>query len=561
MKNRTIKQQLLVLSGIMLTVQITLAGIGYYSLTAINHKLNSVFTTRLPGINYLVQADRDYQQMLVAERSLLLEGLSDKEIKSQMKEYLKNKGQVLERFNKYKTLNKTPDELKIVNEFENRFKKWDKEAEEDFLFSKEKEIQLSEDNRHLLIKKSFGPIYQNFEESRDQLDQLQELILGYGKAEFEDAQSTYTVVNNLIMGISAGGILLSILLGYLITSSINSKITHIVEIMNEEGENLDEISNELDERSADMRAVSSNLSSATTETTSSMEEITQMIKNNTEGANRVSHLVEQSNGLINNSVGYLEQLSSRIKDVETSSLSLSDTIQKSNEELSEIIRVFNEVNDKTKIINDIVFQTKLLSFNASVEAARSGEHGKGFAVVAEEVGNLARISGESADQITILLEKSLSKVTEIVENSKTKISASIAENQKYVQESVELGNQCKEVILKVSGDFGEVASTSTQVSDASREQLVGVQEVNQAMQNISGSAASTNESAGNINNSSQKVRSAVNKISRSIIDLRTLVQKTAHSEVPASVIELKTKKNNQTETVDKNDKGSYSDVA
>jgi len=40
-------------------------------------------------------------------------------------------------------------------------------------------------------------------------------------------------------------------------------------------------------------------------------------------------------------------------------------------------------------MNDIVFQTKLLSFNASVEAARAGIHGKGFAVVADEVGNLA----------------------------------------------------------------------------------------------------------------------------------------------------------------------------
>ncbi|MBC7465119.1 MAG: hypothetical protein H7256_03945 [Bdellovibrio sp.] len=48
-----------------------------------------------------------------------------------------------------------------------------------------------------------------------------------------------------------------------------------------------------------------------------------------------------------------------------------------------------EIGNKTKVINDIVFQTKLLSFNASVEAARAGEHGKGFAVVAEEVGKLA----------------------------------------------------------------------------------------------------------------------------------------------------------------------------
>ncbi|MAF78920.1 MAG: hypothetical protein CME60_12220 [Halobacteriovoraceae bacterium] len=561
MKNRTIKQQVLILSGVMLFVQVTLAGIGYYSLTSINQKLNSVFSTRLPSINYLVQADRDFQQMLVAERSLLLNGLSSKERKAQMGDYLKNKGQVLERFNKYKALDKTPEELKLVEAFESRYQRWEKDSVTDFIFNEKGDFLLNDDNRERLTQKSFGSMYSHFESSRDQMDQLQELILNFGAQEFQDAQKTYTLVNNLIIGISVGGILLSLLLGYLFSKAINFKISSIVELMTSEGENLGGISHELDTRSIDMRDVSSSLSSATTETTSSMEEITQMIKNNTEGANRVSHLVEQSKGLIHNSVGYLEKLSSRIQDVESSSLNLSNTIQKSNDELSEIIRVFNEVNEKTKVINDIVFQTKLLSFNASVEAARSGENGKGFAVVAEEVGNLARISGESAEQITKLLEKSLTKVTEIVSNSKEKINSSISENQKYVQESVELGNQCKEVILKVSSDFNEVASTSNQVSEASREQLVGVQEVNQAMQNISGSAASTNDAAGKINNSSKKVEEAVYRISKSIIDLRTLVERVDHKNDKQPPSNSKEEKNIQMESVDNFEKEPYSDVA
>ena len=72
--------------------------------------------------------------------------------------------------------------------------------------------------------------------------------------------------------------------------------------------------------------------------------------------------------------------------------------------------LISEIGNKTKVINDIVFQTKLLSFNASVEAARAGEHGKGFSVVAEEVGNLAHMSGNSAKEITQLLESSINRV-------------------------------------------------------------------------------------------------------------------------------------------------------
>ena len=52
--------------------------------------------------------------------------------------------------------------------------------------------------------------------------------------------------------------------------------------------------------------------------------------------------------------------------------------------LPKVLEIIKTIEDKTKVINDIVFQTKLLSFNASVEAARAGEAGKGFAVVASK---------------------------------------------------------------------------------------------------------------------------------------------------------------------------------
>ena len=52
-----------------------------------------------------------------------------------------------------------------------------------------------------------------------------------------------------------------------------------------------------------------------------------------------------------------------------------------------------------------MFKTQLLSFNASIEAARAGQHGRGFAVVAEEVGHLAQTSGKAAEEIRNLLEK------------------------------------------------------------------------------------------------------------------------------------------------------------
>jgi methyl-accepting chemotaxis protein len=76
-------------------------------------------------------------------------------------------------------------------------------------------------------------------------------------------------------------------------------------------------------------------------------------------------------------------------EINTTSTTLIEKVTDGNQQIVGIVGMIQEIGNKTKIINDIVFQTKLLSFNASVEAARAGEQGKGFAVVASEVGSLA----------------------------------------------------------------------------------------------------------------------------------------------------------------------------
>lgn len=81
--------------------------------------------------------------------------------------------------------------------------------------------------------------------------------------------------------------------------------------------------------------------------------------------------------------------------------------------LSTIQAAVQQIQQKTDTINEIVFQTKLLSFNASVEAARSGEAGKGFAVVAEEIGKLAQYSGTSAGEIEQIVKDARMQIDSI----------------------------------------------------------------------------------------------------------------------------------------------------
>src|SRR6202007_2185187 len=110
-----------------------------------------------------------------------------------------------------------------------------------------------------------------------------------------------------------------------------------------------------------------------------------------------------------------------------------DQIKQSNEKVADIVKVISEIGNKTKVINDIVFQTKLLSFNASVEAARAGEHGRGFAGVCRGVGNLAEMSGKSAKEISSLLEESVSRVETMVAETRQTVAGLMNRSRSIVE--------------------------------------------------------------------------------------------------------------------------------
>ena len=161
-----------------------------------------------------------------------------------------------------------------------------------------------------------------------------------------------------------------------------------------------------------------------------------------------------------------------------------DAINESNAKISEIVTVIADIGEKTKVINDIVFQTKLLSFNASVEAARAGEHGKGFAVVAEEVGNLAQMSGNAAHEISQMLGESIKKVETTVSETKLKIETLIWDGKSKVETGTHIAHQCGDVLDEITHNIISVTQMASEISTACREQAQGVHEITKAMNNL-----------------------------------------------------------------------------
>ena len=163
-------------------------------------------------------------------------------------------------------------------------------------------------------------------------------------------------------------------------------------------------------------------------------------------------------------------------------------ITDSNNRISELSNIINEIADKTAIIDDIVFQTKLLSFNASVEAERAGEHGRGFAVVAQAVGNLAQMSGKAALEIA-----------DIVKTCTVEASTILNENK----QRVDSGNR---IVSEAQKQATLISEGAVQLYNASQEQFIGVKEINDSISAISNATSESSRLTHNNSKAGQELK-------------------------------------------------------
>ncbi|RZJ46903.1 MAG: HAMP domain-containing protein [Brevundimonas sp.] len=211
------------------------------------------------------------------------------------------------------------------------------------------------------------------------------------------------------------------------------------------------------------------------ETAAALDEITATVNRTAAGARQASQTVqaaksdaETSGNVVRNAVGAM------------------GAIEKSSQEISQIIGV----------IDEIAFQTNLLALNAGVEAARAGEAGRGFAVVASEVRALAQRSAEAAKEI------------------KTLISAS----SQQVNEGVSLVGQTGEALQRIVSRVAEIDGLVSEIASSAQEQATGLQQVNTAVNQMDQvtqqNAAMVEESTAASHSLSQEAEALAGSVSR-----------------------------------------------
>ncbi len=222
---------------------------------------------------------------------------------------------------------------------------------------------------------------------------------------------------------------------------LGSSITTMLIESKNNGEVLDESSNAL-LKNVDLLNLNSNKAAASLEeTAAALEEITSNIKSNT------NNIVQMSK--------FSSSVTTSVNEGQNLALETTQAMDDINSEVTAI-------SDSISVIDQIAFQTNILSLNAAVEAATAGEAGKGFAVVAGEVRNLATRSAEAAREIKIL-----------VENAKAK-----ANNGKTIADKMIHGyKELNENIIKT-------IELISDVENASKEQLQGIEQINNAVNSL-----------------------------------------------------------------------------
>ncbi|HEY8084442.1 MAG TPA: CHASE3 domain-containing protein [Methylophilaceae bacterium] len=304
-------------------------------------------------------------------------------------------------------------------------------------------------------KQAMDDIRQVMREVRDEENRLLDLRNSQLAAR---SQTTLAIVK---YGIPLAFVLLAVI-GLLITRTITKQLQEGIALLSAS-------SSEILATTTQVASGAAETATAVSETTATVEEVkqtaqmaSQKAKGVMENAQSVAQVSQNGRKSVEDAVQGMHRIQEQMESIAESIVQLSEQSQA----IGEIIAT----------VNDLAEQSNMLAVNAALEATKAGEQGKGFIVVAQEVKGLAEQSKQATAQVRTILG-------DIQRATSTAVLAT-EQGSKAVEAGVRQSTETGEAIRQLTESIGEAAQSATQIAVSSQQQMVGMDQIALAMENI-----------------------------------------------------------------------------
>ncbi|MDO9710927.1 HAMP domain-containing methyl-accepting chemotaxis protein [Paracraurococcus lichenis] len=325
-----------------------------------------------------------------------------------------------------------------------------------------------QDSKGDAIRLSLGEGRDATAEAQRILGEVVSLNQGFMQEAQQGADRQYVAARNWLVGIAAGSTLLAIIAGTVIALGISRNLrragalaqavaegdlTRTVEKPSQD--EVGDLVQHLNAMIGRLRSVVGETLAAAENVSSGSQELSASAQQLSQGATEQASSTEEASASMEEMAANIKQTADNASQTEKIARQSSSDAQLTGEAVGRAVQAMQTIAEKITIVQEIARQTDLLALNAAVEAARAGEHGKGFAVVASEVRKLAERSQTAAAEIS-----GLSSAT------------------------VKVAQEAGTMLARLVPDIKRTAELVEEISAACREQDIGGEQVNQAIQQL-----------------------------------------------------------------------------